>query len=363
MGDQPHEDQPTVPAWIRPESQPEPTAPLPDFPFAPPEQQPATQPGLGSSWPGATGGYGGYGGGYPGPDAQYGAYSGGYPTAPTPTPQRQNGARTAVAIVSALAVIGTAVTAVIYSTGSNPHQSPVSFQSVNPLPTGSGTPLISASPEPSGQDSTQPSPDNSDEFDSPTADTFDWDSLNSSDTDTTPFTQDALLVQSFTDSQDITYTLEAAGSKKCVQSTMSQSVQNVLKQYGCKNTMTGSYLVDSSVDKVESDNDILVSVQIWPFPDAATADKVEKALAKVSSKQFSIWCPTTGPGAAPCNSQNYYSAATWWSLQSDYRYVIEATAVYTNMTQDTSVAYKWEKTATAEAIKESGPQVYAGEQD
>lgn len=170
-------------------------------------------------------------------------------------------------------------------------------------------------------------------------------------------------MHSFTDSQNITYTLEAAGEKKCVQSTMSKSVQNVLNEYGCKNAMTGSYVVDSSVDKVESNNDILVSVQIWPFPDAATADKAEKALAKASSKQFSIWCPDSGPGAAPCNSQNYYTAATWWSLQSEYRYVVEATAVYTNMTQDTSVAYKWEKTATAEAVKESGPQVYADDQD
>ena len=63
--------------------------------------------------------------------------------------------------------------------------------------------------------------------------------------------------------------------------------------------MTGSYLVDSSVDKVESDNDILVSVQIWPFPDAATADKVEKALAKAGSKQFSIWCPTSSYSRLP----------------------------------------------------------------
>ena len=357
MGDQPHEDRPTVPDWARPAAQPEPTAPLPEFPFAPPRQQPGAEAGLGSSWPGESGGYGGF----PDSGGQYGTYPGGYPGGPTPP--RQNGARTAVAIISVLAVLGTAVTAVIYSTGSNGHQTPVSFQNSSPLPSPSGEPLISTSPEPSDQTSTQPTADSSDEFDSPSVDAFDWDALNDSDTDPTPFTQDALLVQSFTDSQDISYTLEAAGEKKCVQSTMSKSVQNVLNEYGCKNAMTGSYVVDSSVDKVESNNDILVSVQIWPFPDAATADKAEKALAKASSKQFSIWCPTSGPGAAPCNSQNYYTAATWWSLQSEYRYVVEATAVYTNMTQDTSVAYKWEKTATAEAIKESGPQVYADGQD
>lgn len=363
MGDQPHEEQPTVPAWATSAAQPEPTAPLPEYPLDQPPQQPGAESGFGSSsWPGAPGGYGG---GYPGSGAPYasdaGGYPGGYPGGPTPP--RQNGGRTAVAVISALAVLGTAITAVVYSTGGKSGQTPVAFQTGTPIPTQTGVPLISASPDPGDQESSQPSTDPSDEFDSPTADAFDWSSLNNSDTDPTPFTQDSLLPQTFTDSQNITYTLEAAGEKKCVQSTMSQSVQKVLNQYSCKEAMTGSYLVDSSVDKVTTNNNILVSIQIWPFPDAATADKAEKALAKVSSKQFSIWCPTSGPGAAPCNSQNYYNAATWWSLQSDYRYVVEATAVYTNMTQDTSVAYKWEKTATSEAVKEAGPQVYADDLD
>jgi len=338
MSDQPHEEQPTVPAWATPATPPEPTESFPAFPL---DRQPARQPGAesahGSPWPGA--------------------YTIG------PTPPRRNSTRTVVAVISALALAGAAV-AVYTTTGSNHRQTPVAFHTGTPAPTGPGALLISASPESSDQASSQPYGNpTDDEFDGSTMNAFDWSVLNNSDTDPTPFTQNSLLVQSFTDSQHIKYTLEAAGEKKCVQSTMAQSVQNVLNQYDCRTAMTGSYLEDASVDKVSSNNDILVSVQIWPFADAATADKVEKALAKVSSKQFSIWCPTSGPGAAPCKSQNYYSAATWWSLQSSYRYVVEATAVYTNMTQDTSVAYKWEKTATTEAVRESGPQVYADERN
>ncbi len=345
MSEQPNQDQPTVPAWALPPAAPEPTAPLPGLPQA-----------YGGYPQGAgTGGYGAPGqpgGPYPAP-----AYGGGRP------PRPGGGGRTAVVVISVLAVLGTAVAAVAYATGPKGHSSPVAFQtSALPLPTGSANPLGSPSPGPDDQ-SSAPAPETSEPgFDSPTAEAFDWNSLNSSSTDPTPFTQDSLLPQSFVDSQNITYALEAAGEKKCVQSTMSENVQSVLDKYGCKEAMTGSYLEDSSVEKVSSNNDILISVQIWPFPDATTATAVEKALAAASNKQFSIWCPTTGPGAAPCNSQNYYSAASWWSLQSDYRYVVEATAVYTNMTQDTSVAYKWEKTATAEAIKESGPQVYAADQ-
>jgi hypothetical protein len=319
MSDQPNEEQPTWPGWA-----------------------------TGADYPGAATPHPGY--------APYqGTYPGGGPRAPRP-----NGPRTAVAIISALAVVGTAVAAVVYATGSDGHSTPAAFQTGEPLPTATADPLISDSPTPDGQSSAATPQPGDTAFDSPSAQAFDWNSLNDSATDPTPFTQEALLPQSFTDSQDITYALEAAGAKKCVQSTMGNDVQNVLSEYGCKEGMTGSYLVDSSIDKVSSNNDILVSVQVWPFPDAATATKVEKALAKVSSKQFSIWCPTSGPGAAPCNSQNFYSAATWWSLQADYRYVVQATAVYTNMTQDSSVAYKWEKTATAEAVKEVGPQVYAG---
>lgn len=352
MGDQPNEEQPTVPAWVRPPV-PEPTATLRDLPL----DQPAQQPGSaapGSSWPGATGGYGGD---YAGGQAPYPTYPAGYPVAPPPS--RPNGGRTAVAIISALAVLGTTVAAVVYTSGSHGRQTPVAFLTNTAVPSASASSQPSPSASPSDQASTEPDPEGSETSGSSTADAFDWDALNDSGTDPTPFTQDALLPQTFTDSQDITYTIEAAGEKTCVQSTMADSVQKVLKQYGCKNAMTGSYLVDSSVDKVTTNNDILVSIQIWAFSDSSTADKVEKALAKVSSKQFSIWCPTSGPGAAPCNSQNYYSAATWWSLQSEYRYVVEATAVYTNMTQDTSTAYKWEKTATTEAVKEAGPQVYA----
>ncbi|MBR7835118.1 hypothetical protein KDL01_17725 [Actinospica durhamensis] len=384
MGEEPNEDQPTVPAWARPPAGPEPTAPLPELP--PTAPIPDTSPDVGQAgwWPGAdpgaaSGGYGAAGQagapypGYPEHPAAGGyAGSGGYPAVggyPGPAgygaaqPPQRNGGRTAVAIISVLAVLGTAVAAVVYSTGTKNHSSPVAFQNTGlPLPTGTANPLVTLSPSPDGGTS-QPAPASSEPgFDSPSAEAFDWDALNDGSTDPTPFTQDALLPQSFVDSQNITYALEAAGEKKCVQSTMAQDVQDVLNKYGCKDAMTGSYLEDASVEKVSSNNDILVSVQIWPFSDTATADKVERALADVSTKQFSIWCPTTGQGAAPCNSQNYYSAASWWSLQSEYRYVIEATAVYTNMTQDTSVAYKWEKTATAQAIKEAGPQVYAADQ-
>lgn len=340
MGDQPNEEQPNLPA----------------------------EPGMSGPYPGSSGGY--PGAGYdPDASASYpGAYPAPYPVAypGAPAQPRGNGARTAAAVISALAVIATGAAAVLYSTGSDSHKTtPAAFQNGAPLPTPTAahtasTPTPSASPDPDRQTS-DPSADPSG-TDTSEASAFDWDSLNDNSTDPTPFTPDALLPQSFTDSQNITYKLEAAGEKKCVQSTMGQDVQHALNEYGCKEAMTGSYLVDSSVNDVSSDSDILVSVQIWPFSDTSTANAAEKALAKVSSKQFSIWCPTSGPGAAPCNSQNFYHAATWWSLQADYRYVIEATAVYTNMTQDTSVAYKWEKTAATEAIKQAGPQVYADSQ-
>jgi hypothetical protein len=329
MSDQPNEQEPTVPAWQSPLPQPEPTNPLSEN--AEPLQADVAQP-----------------------------------LQPNVAEPRSNGSRTAVAIITVLAVLGTAVSAVIYTNSTGHHSStPLAFQATGvPRPTGTSYPDPLTSTSPGGDtQSAAPAPRTSQPaYNSATTQSFDWNSLNNSNSDPTPFTQGALLPQSFVDSRNITYELMAGGEKSCVQSTMSQSIQDVLNKYHCTNAMTGSYLEDAGIEKVTPNNDILISVQIWPFADAATADDVEKALAAANDKQFSIWCPTTGAGAGPCNSQNYYSAATWWSLQGDYRYVVEATAVYTNMTQNSSVAYTWEKTATAEAVKDCGPQVYGNSQ-
>jgi hypothetical protein len=201
--------------------------------------------------------------------------------------------------------------------------------------------------------------DTADDF--PTDTEFDPSTLDNASTDTAPFTADALLPDTFTDSKDIEYQIEAAGVEKCVQSVMSSNVQNELRKYGCSQVVTGSYTVDS--DTVTSDENILVSVQIFAFKDEATAKTVYADFPSTKNWDFGIWCPKTGDGAHPCaNGADYQDAYQSEWIGQDYRYVIEATAMYTDLSQDSSVG-PWTSAAAKEAVNDSGPAYYISTQD
>lgn len=189
----------------------------------------------------------------------------------------------------------------------------------------------------------------------PTA--FDPFSLDNSSTDQTPFTVAALLPETFQDSRGVRYRLVAAGPHACGGSySMSSNVQYVLNNYTCTQTMTGDYLVDSPT--VNSGNDILVSVQVFPFGTATTALDVANSFPTGGSWDFGIWCPPNGTGVAACSS-GYGTAQKREYLWHEYRYVIEATAVYTDLNQDSS-SQVWVTAAAQQAVDVSGPQNYAG---
>jgi hypothetical protein len=183
-----------------------------------------------------------------------------------------------------------------------------------------------------------------------------------SSTDTAPFTTDALLPDSFTDSKNVEYELQAGGVETCVQKSMTSNVQGELRKYGCSQVLTGSYTVDS-VPAATSDDDILISVQVFAFKDEATAKTVYADFPSNKSWDFGIWCPKTGIGANPCSANADYSDAykSEW-IGQDYRYVIEATALYTDMTSESSAA-SWTSSAAQKAVNSSGPVYYISTQD
>ena len=192
-------------------------------------------------------------------------------------------------------------------------------------------------------------------------DVFDPSQMDDADTDPAPLTTDALMPDTFTDSKNIEYQLEAGGVEKCVEDSMSDNVQSTLKHYGCSQVLTASYTVDS--DTVNSKDDILVSVQVFAFKDEATAKAVYADFPSDKSWDFGIWCPKSGDGAKPCATNADYDDAykSEW-LGQDYRYVVEATALYTNLTQD-STAQPWTSAAAKEAVDEAGPDYYISSQD
>ena len=192
---------------------------------------------------------------------------------------------------------------------------------------------------------------------------FDATTLNDSSTDQMPFTAAALLPQTFTDSENVQYTLVASGEKSCIAPDMSNNIQDTLSSDDCTASMTGSYLESSGT--VTADNDVLVSVQIFPFDDSATAEQAYTSFQgffNSHSWDFGFWCPTSGTGHNVCGNPGYQSAEVGGSIDQQYRYVVEASAVYTDLSDGTSTGV-WTKSAAAAATSSCGPSYYVENQD
>ena len=272
---------------------------------------------------------------------------------PGPMPQpKSNSGRNAAIAVGSLAVVTALVVALIVTNhhSSNNNAGPVAHTSSVASLTPTATTSATATDTTTSEDTQSTS----------TALAFDPNQLNSASTDPTPFTTAALLPQSFSDSKSVPYSLAAGGQESCISSAMSSDVQSTLRKYGCTTKMTGSYTVNTTT--VNSNDDILVSVQIFAFNDAATAKAVYAAFPANGSWDFGIWCPKTGYGANPCSTNADYQDAykSDW-IGQDYRYVVEATALYTNMSTDSSNK-AWTSAAADEAISATGPEYYISTQ-
>ena len=112
--------------------------------------------------------------------------------------------------------------------------------------------------------------------------TFNPASLDSAQRDRTPFTAAALLPASFTDSNNVHYSLIASGQQPCINAAyMTANVRSLLTSSGgCKATtgdyvMTGDYLADGR--GIGYGNEIMISVQVFPLASAATAQQIYNA--------------------------------------------------------------------------------------
>ena len=119
--------------------------------------------------------------------------------------------------------------------------------------------------------------------------------------------------------------------------------------------MTGDYL-EQPGPNATPDNPVLVSVQILPFPDKATASSVMTELGNGTSAYWSmaLWCPLTGVGHQPCAS-SLAKARRAQDLRLDHRYLIDTQAIRTDLTSDT-VIDPWLTSAADQAADTSGPE-------
>jgi hypothetical protein len=176
-------------------------------------------------------------------------------------------------------------------------------------------------------------------------------------TDLTPFTAASLLPKTFTDVNDITYTLVASGKFTCnATSSMSSATAATLTSNGCTQVMTGDYIEDGST--VDPGSRILVSVQIFPFASLSTAMQVENNFPSGGTWDFGIYCPRKGLGSTTCDG-GYANAQKGESENYDYRYLVEATTVYVNLTTSAQVL-PWLNAAAQAAVSACGPQNYPG---
>lgn len=183
---------------------------------------------------------------------------------------------------------------------------------------------------------------------------FDPAVLDYGSTDRTPFTPAALLAQTFTSDLNNAFTLVAAGSEPCDQAFgISSAAENVLTGNGCTAVMTGEYLENGASYR----NDVLVSVQVIAFESASTANQVYQFIRE-NTLLYGIWCPPNGDGSATCAPGYATATKSQWE-GPNHRYLILATALYTDLSSDSTV-FPWVNAAAQKADEVCGPQNYAG---
>ncbi|HEY1176440.1 MAG TPA: serine/threonine-protein kinase [Phytomonospora sp.] len=195
-----------------------------------------------------------------------------------------------------------------------------------------------------------------DETTTPTEDpepTFDSNTLNDESTDETPIDASALLPDEFTDSEDVLYTLRSSGPDDCVQDTQESNVNDLLKDGGCDEMIVGTY--------VDHSDQILVAVMVMPLSDDdAAIDAYEKA-TDTYTQDWGIWCPADGEtGDEVCDDGDWSSATMSGWISQQYRYLVHTTALYINVSQDSS-ASDWTDPAAEAAANAAGPQNYYDE--
>lgn len=276
-----------------------------------------------------------------------------YPV-PPPGPPRTSTPNVLASVIAVVAVVGLLALAAVLAnrSGNNSNSTDAgSSSSSTSAPTSSYPP---ASPNTVTSATSTPDTPSSDAVSSTTAAAFDPTSMDSNSTDQTPLTTGALLPNSFVDSKGVDYSLISGGEESCIEADMSSNVQRVLSDNGCTVSMTGQYLESGA--NVTSTSDILVSVLIFPLDSAASARQVYDSIQAESSWDFGIFCTRSGDGAEPCKG-DYRAARRYQYMATQHRYLIEATALYTDLTSDSAVL-PWIQAAAYRADEVCGPAYY-----
>ena len=325
--------------------------------------------------------------GAPGPQPAPGPWGPGpgqppYPPGPQPyfpqqgpPPGKGNGGKTAAIIVAAVVAVAAVVSLVVVATrgnsgssdtinnaansstsGSGATSGPTSVPGTN-FPTGSTSSSSGSAPTDTASNTSGSVTDtgSASTTDSPpelTSTPFDPTVLNAFQTDKTPLDVNALVPQEFTDDKGVHYSLKAGSVQPCVQTDMSNNMQDILTSNSCSKEIAAAYVDDSG--------QYLISVKVLPLPDQHTATTVYNDLAQQSAADFGIWCPESGPGSNACQG-DYQSATIKQYREQQHRYIILSVALAVNHSQSTEIT-PWLDAAAKKAVDTAGPFNWSGNQ-
>jgi hypothetical protein len=243
---------------------------------------------------------------------------------PPDRPPAKRGPGRVIAIVTAVVVlVGGAAGIYLLTKGGKSSNTPSASPSTTSSPTGPATPTSSSAsfPDNSYTGSTAPP--------SAAASTAGGASLDNEATDKTPFTAQGLVAAAFTDDKKVAYSLKAAVAKPC-DKVGDAAVEAIVKSAKCTDFMAASW--------IDSQNRIVVSAMIIPYPDAATSAAVYKKLTAMHTGDYAQWCPPAGqPGGDTCVKLAKAANATREGKFGNYhRYLLVTTAVYVDVRNDAS---------------------------
>lgn len=181
-------------------------------------------------------------------------------------------------------------------------------------------------------------------------------SWNRASTDETPFTPDALLPRRFTNDLSIEFARIAEGNRLSREAGPSDLARELARR-DCTEVVVGAY-AEQPGSHATPENPVLVSVQVFAFPDTATARDVHKYLGGDVCWRLTIWSARDGGGLTPCPDKVHRSYRRRYNWQF-HRYVTVALAYRADLTNDGSTR-PWLAAAARRAAVSTGPQNHDG---
>ncbi|MFD8693179.1 serine/threonine-protein kinase [Streptomyces sp. NPDC059651] len=183
------------------------------------------------------------------------------------------------------------------------------------------------------------------------------DSWDRASTDETPYTADALLPRQFTNDVDIEFARIAEDTRPSREAGPSD-LAGELARRDCTEVVVGVY-VEQPGPHATPENPVYVSVQVFAFPDVATAQDAHEHLGDGGgSWRLTMWSAHNGGGLAPSPDKVYRSYRWRYSWRA-HRYLTVALAYRADLTNDGSIG-PWLAAAARRAAVSTGPQNHHG---